>query len=146
MNFIFNPTLKSKIFCIMLFLVAYGKYTRMEEEEFKRYTRGLASNHRLTDTGVSRQNPQIMGGGHGSVCLFAHTKLDVTNWEGKWLKSYFAYMKNILIRSLVRQCTSFSPCPSLSSFNYILRISGDKEELDNFLADVKELLPVIVVR
>jgi len=80
-----------------------------------------------------------------SVCLLCNTRLSITQWTENWTKKFLSYMDSVLIKSILRQCTDFSPCPSMKSFSLFILVDGHNDELDKFLEHVGEVTNLHIV-
>jgi len=74
------------------------------------------------------QNHQVMGtiekSSTNRVCLVLYTKIDDLKWSDKWRNDFLWYTRNVLIKSIRRQCSYKYPCPSLANFNLYIKTNN----------------------
>jgi len=75
------------------------------------------------------------------VCLFLETRIDVRTWTTeKWIKSFFSYMKNVIVKSILRQCKGLNSCTSVKSFDLFIKLWGHHTQLTKFIEDVRQIV------
>jgi len=123
--------MSSITFLFFFLLLGSGQFLSREKAVF----RDILKSRHLKDPLAATNRSESHG-----VCLFVQTKIDISTWKTeKWIESFFFYMRDVLIRSIVRQCNELVSCPLMKTFTLFIKADGYHDKFLKFIEYVEQV-------
>jgi len=127
--------MSSITFLFFFLLLGSGKFLSRDGV----YQNVLKSRH-LKDPSAATNQSENRG-----VCLFVQTRIYISTWKSeKWIKTFFFYVRDVLIQSILRQCNGLLSCPLMKTFTLFIRAGGYHEEFSKFIEYLEQVTNVRV--